>query len=71
MPRKPRIFIGSSVESLNIADAINANLDHEFEVTIWKHGTFELGSNTIDDLLKKANAVDFAGVTLKKWGLSK
>lgn len=60
MARKPRIFIGSSVESLHIADAININLDHEFEVTIWKNGTFELSSNTIDSLIKKANSVDFA-----------
>jgi hypothetical protein len=57
---KPRIFIGSSVESLNIADAINLNLDHQAEVTIWRNGTFSLSNNTIDDLVKKAFSVDFA-----------
>ncbi len=60
MNRKPRIFIGSSVESLNIADAVNLNLDHQAEVTIWRNGTFELSNSTIDSLTKKAMSVDFA-----------
>ncbi len=59
MQKKPRIFIGSSVESLPIADAINANLDHEFEVTLWRNG-FDLSTNTVDSLLAKALSVDFA-----------
>lgn len=58
--RKPRLFIASSVESLPIAEAINVNLDYDFEVTIWKSGTFKLSSSTIDDLVKKSSAVDFA-----------
>jgi len=60
MNRKPRLFIGSSVESLPIADAINENLDHTVEATIWRTGTFKVGSTTIDDLLSKAKEVDFA-----------
>ena len=58
--RKPRIFIASSVESLNVAEAINVNLDHEFEVTIWKNGTFKLSSTSVDDLVAKSSFVDFA-----------
>lgn len=58
--RKPRIFIASSVESLKIAEAVNVNLDHDFEVTIWKNGTFKLSSTTIEDLVSKASAIDFA-----------
>jgi len=58
--RKPRLFIASSVESLDIAEAVNVNLDHEFEVTIWKNGTFKLSSSTIEDLVEKSSAVDFA-----------
>ena len=58
--RKPRLFIASSAESLNIAEAVNVNLDHEFEITIWKNGTFKLSSTTIDDLVEKSSTVDFA-----------
>ncbi|ENX09369.1 TIR domain-containing protein [Acinetobacter courvalinii] len=58
--RKPRLFIASSVESLAIAEAVNVNLDHEFEVTLWKNGTFKLSSSAIDDLVEKSSFVDFA-----------
>ncbi|MFD2999870.1 TIR domain-containing protein [Pontibacter toksunensis] len=60
MERKPRLFIGCSTESLDIADAINANLDHSYEVTIWRNGTFKLANSTIDSLTEKASSVDFA-----------
>ncbi|WP_347157631.1 nucleotide-binding protein [Pontibacter chitinilyticus] len=60
MERKPRLFIGCSTESLSIADAINANLDHSCEVTIWRNGTFKLSNNTIDSLTEKATSIDFA-----------
>ncbi len=58
--RKPRLFVASSVESLPIAEAVNVNLDHDFEVTIWKGGTFKLSSSTIEDLVEKSSTVDFA-----------
>jgi hypothetical protein len=58
--RKPRLFIASSAESLPVAEAVNVNLDHEFEVTIWKNGTFKLSSTVIEDLVEKSSAVDFA-----------
>lgn len=57
--RKPRVFIASSTESLFISDAINVNMDHQAEVTVWKNG-FQLSSNSIDSLVKMANTVDFA-----------
>lgn len=57
--RKPRIFIASAVESLDVADAFNVNLDHQAEVTVWKNG-FNLSQNTIDSLVKMAESVDFA-----------
>lgn len=58
--RKPRLFIASSVESIPIAEAVNVNLDHQFEVTIWTGGTFKLSSSTIEDLVEKSSTVDFA-----------
>lgn len=57
---KPRIFIGSSVESLPIADAIAENLEFDAEVTIWRSGTFNLSSNTLDDLILMSKSVDFS-----------
>lgn len=57
--RKPRVFVGSSAESLAIADAINVNFDHEAEVSVWKNG-FSISSNNIDSLIEKAKTVDFA-----------
>ncbi|MFL6679981.1 MAG: TIR domain-containing protein [Burkholderiaceae bacterium] len=57
---KPSLFIASSVEGLRIADAINANLEHEVHCTIWRNGTFTLSSQTVDDLVKKSSAIDFA-----------
>lgn len=58
--RKPRLFIASSVEALPVAEAVNVNLDHDLEVTIWKNGTFKLSSSAIDDLVGKSSSVDFA-----------
>lgn len=57
--RKPRVFIASSVENLDVADAINVNLDHQAEVTVWKNG-FSLSTSNIDSLVEKAGAMDFA-----------
>ncbi len=58
--RKPKLFIASSAESLSIAEAVNVNLDHKFEVTIWTNGTFKLSSTVIEDLIEKSSTVDFA-----------
>lgn len=57
---KPKVFIASSSESLNIAQAINSNLDYDFEMTLWTGGTFKLSSTALDDLVKKTSVVDFA-----------
>ncbi|WP_200176720.1 TIR domain-containing protein [Ectothiorhodospira shaposhnikovii] len=57
--RKPRIFIASSAESLDVADAFNVNFDHQAEVTVWKHG-FALSQTTIESLVQMADTVDFA-----------
>jgi predicted nucleotide-binding protein len=57
--RKPRIFIASAAESLDVADAFNVNFDHQAEVTVWKHG-FALSQTTIESLVQMADTVDFA-----------
>lgn len=57
---KPSVFIASSVEGLSVADAINVNLDHDFQCTLWRNNTFKLGSDGLGDLIKKSSSVDFA-----------
>lgn len=57
---KSTVFIASLVEGLRIADAINANLEHEAHCTIWRAGTFKLSSQSVDDLVKKSSTIDFA-----------
>jgi len=59
VPRKPRVFVASSSESLDVADAINVNLEREAEVTVWKHG-FKLSTDTMTSLVTQANSSDFA-----------
>jgi hypothetical protein len=58
--KKPALFIASSVEGLGIADAINANLEHDAHCTLWRTGTFKLSSQSVDDLVKKSSVIDFA-----------
>lgn len=58
--KKPAVFIASSVEGLAVADAINVNLDHDVHCTLWRNGTFKLGSDALVNLIAKSSAVDFA-----------
>jgi predicted nucleotide-binding protein/tetratricopeptide (TPR) repeat protein len=57
---KSRVFIGSSVEGLNIAYAVQQNLLHDAEVTVWDQGVFELSSTTMESLTKVLGEMDFA-----------
>lgn len=56
---RPRLFIGSSVENLDVANSIQENLEYDANVTVWNQGVFNLSSNTIDDLLKCLDNTDF------------
>jgi DNA-binding PadR family transcriptional regulator len=60
MTNKPRIFIGSSSDSLDIANACNVGLDHTAEVSVWPNVFDKAGSDTLSSLMTKADNVDFA-----------
>jgi hypothetical protein len=57
---KSKIFIGSSAESLNLAKAIQIELERHAYVTIWSQDIFKLTSNALDDLLVASTKFDFA-----------
>ena len=57
---KPKIFIGSSVESLPIAYALQTNLEYLAEPTVWTQGIFRIASNVLKDLDVIFKEVNFA-----------
>jgi CRP/FNR family cyclic AMP-dependent transcriptional regulator len=58
---KPRVFIGSSVESLPVANALVLALDHDpIEIVPWATRTFRPSNYTVPDLLRQVERCDFA-----------
>ena len=55
-----RIFIGSSTESIKVAEIIKDYFSKKYECTIWKDHFFELNESTYDTLIKKSIAYDYA-----------
>jgi hypothetical protein len=61
---KPSLFIGSSTEGLEFAQALRALLVHDAEVTLWNEGFFRLGSTFIETLVNSLPRFDFAVLVL-------
>ena len=55
-----KMFIGSSSESANLAEAIATHLRGQADITVWKRNFFQLGNNTLDTLVAAASEFDLA-----------
>ncbi|WP_297807468.1 nucleotide-binding protein [uncultured Methylophaga sp.] len=55
-----RIFIASSTEGLDVAYAIQENLEYYFEITVWPQGVFEPSKTSIESLFKQTKIFDAA-----------
>jgi len=57
---KPKLFIGSSSESLPIAQVLQSHLHREVDVRLWNQGIFGLSDYTLDALLSAVTEFDFS-----------
>lgn len=57
---QPAVFIGSSTETLDIAEALQVNLVKHAEVTIWSQGVFGPSTYTLDALSEQMRRSDYA-----------
>lgn len=57
---RPAIFIGSSVEGLDVAYALQENLEYDGEPTVWPQGIFAPSQSTLQALASEARKTDFA-----------
>lgn len=58
--RRPRLFLGSSREGLDVAQNLQVELGDACEVERWDHDVFKPSGCTLPSLLSIAESVDFA-----------
>jgi hypothetical protein len=63
-PSKPRLFICSSAEGRDVAEAIQFSLDSDTEVEVWHQNIFKLSDVPLDSLETAVRTNDFAVVVV-------
>ncbi len=59
--KRPKMFIGSSVEGLEVAQALQSGLEYDFEVELWNQNTiFRLGTASVEALESALKQFEFA-----------
>lgn len=56
----PALFLGSSIEGLNTAYAIQQALDYDAEPTVWSQGLFQPSQSVLFELVKSLPSFEFA-----------
>jgi len=56
---KPRVFIGSSVEEIDLAYATQEGLQHDVESTVWSQGVFAPSRTAMASLIDQLDESDF------------
>jgi Predicted nucleotide-binding protein containing TIR-like domain len=57
---RPKVFIGSSVEGLDVAEALYAELSRNCQVTVWTQDSFRPSRIAINELIRNAEEHEFA-----------
>lgn len=56
---RPSLFIASSSEQLKLAYAVQQELEHDADPTVWKQGIFKPSQSTLDSLMHSLSSFDF------------